>query len=110
MKLDLQSAAVSVQHIRTELAEKEHECRSMSRALKDEEKKSTQLEKRVEGIQNEKDQLSAEMMKKNEEINLFEEKRELMKYALDRGSRFIHRICSTEIYLLFTVCRRKTIH
>lgn len=85
LKLELQNATVCVQHTRTELAEKEHECRSLCRAYADQEKKSTQMVQKIDGIQNEKDHLGAEIMKKNEEIKTFEEKRELMKVALDRG-------------------------
>lgn len=86
LKIDLQNAMVTVQHTRTELAEKEHECRNLSRALADEEKKRTQMEKKVEAMQNEKDHLSAELVKKTDEIRLWEDKRELMTVALDRGN------------------------
>lgn len=87
LKIDLQSVTVAVQHTRTELAEKEHECRNLYRALADEEKKSTQMEKKVEAMQNEKDLLSAELVKKNDEIKIWEQKRELMITALDRGNQ-----------------------
>lgn len=85
LKIELQNAIVSVQHIRTELAEKEHECRNLCRALTDEEKRRTQMEKKAELMQNEKDHLSSELVKKTAEINLWQEKREVMITALDRG-------------------------
>lgn len=87
LKLELQSAVVAAQHARTELAEKEHECRQMYRALIDEEKKCTKTVKRVEGVQNEKDQIGTEIVKKNEEIELMKEKMHLMQRALDQGMR-----------------------
>lgn len=85
LKIELQNATVSYQHIRTELAEREHECRSLYRALTDEEKKCSQMEKKVDGMQNEKDHIGSELVKKTDENRVWEEKRELMKVALDRG-------------------------
>lgn len=100
LKIELQNATVCVQHTRTELTEREHECRSLHRALADQEKKSTQLAQRVDGIQNEKDQLGAELVKKNDEINTWKDKRELMQVALDRGMP-----CTSQVvaYLLFHI-------
>lgn len=92
LKIELQNATVCVQHIRTELTEKEHECRSLYRALSDQEKKCTQLTQKVESIQNDKDLLGAELVKKNEEINTWKDKRELMRNALDRGM-FLQYFC-----------------
>lgn len=85
LKIELQNAMVSLQHKCSELAEKELERQTLYRALSDEEKKCTQMEKKVEGIQNEKDHLSAELVKKIDKIKEWEEKRELMRVALDRG-------------------------
>lgn len=85
LKLELQSAVVAVQHARSELAEKEHECRQLHRALADEEKKCTKTEKRVDGVQNEKDQIGGEIVKKKGELETMKEKVQLMQRALDRG-------------------------
>lgn len=85
LKLELQSATVALQHARTELNEKEHECRNLYRALADEEKKCAQMTQKVEAIQNEKDHLNAEFVKKKGELEILEEKHELMTLALDRG-------------------------
>lgn len=89
LKLELQSAVVAVQHARSELAEKEHECRQLHRALVDEEKKCTKTEKRVDGVQNEKDQIGTEIVKKTGEIESMKEKVQLMQRALDRGMKYI---------------------
>lgn len=88
MKLELQNATVAAQHARSELAEKEHECRQLYRALSDEERKCTKTEKRVEGVQNEKDQIGTEMVKKTGEIESMKEKVQLMQRALDRGMSY----------------------
>lgn len=88
LKLELQSAMVAVQHARTELAEKEHECRQVYRALADKEKTCTKTEKRVEGVQNEKDQIGTEIVKKKNEIELMKEKVQLMQRASDRGIKY----------------------
>lgn len=85
LKHDLLSATVALQHTRTELAEKEHECRQLYRALTDEEKKCTKTKKKVNGVMNEKDQLGSEMVKKNEEIDILKEKRRLELKILDQG-------------------------
>lgn len=89
MKIELQNATVAAQHTRTELAEKEHECRQLYRTLADEEKKCTKTEKKVEGIQNEKDLMGADIVKKDEEISLLNDKLQLMRTALDRGVQSI---------------------
>lgn len=91
MKLELQNANVALQHTRTELAEKEHECRNLYRTLADEEKKCVQVTQKLDGVQNEKDNLNAELVKKKDELNVMVEKRELMKIALDRGKE--HEFC-----------------
>lgn len=85
LKLELQSAAVAVQHARSELAEKEHECRQLYRSLADEERKCTKTEKKVEGVQNEKDQIGTEIMKKKGEIGSMKDRVQLMQRALDQG-------------------------
>lgn len=88
LKLELQSAMMAVQHTRSELAEKEHECRQLHRALAEEEKKCMKTEKRVDGVQNEKDQIGSEILKKREEIEAMKEKVQLMQRALDRGMKY----------------------
>lgn len=85
MKIDLQNATVDVQHIHSELAEKEHECRSLMRSLMDTEKKCAQIQQRLEAMQNEKDQLGTEMVKRNDELRIAFEKLQIMQTALDRG-------------------------
>lgn len=86
LKIELQNANVSLQHIRSELAEKEHEFRCLYRSLTDEEEKRSKMEKKFEGMQNEKDRLSAELVKTIEANEVWKEKRELMIVALDRGT------------------------
>lgn len=88
LKLELQNAVVAVQHARSELAEKEYECRQLHRALADEEKKFMKTEKRVDGVQNEKDQIGGEIVRKREEIESMKEKVQLMQRALDRGMKY----------------------
>lgn len=88
LKLELQSATVAAQHARSELAEKEHECRQLYRALADEERKCTKTEKKVEGVQNEKDQIGTEIMRKKGEIGLMKEKVQLMQRVLDQGINY----------------------
>lgn len=89
LKHELQSATVAVQHARSELAEKEHECRQIYRALSDEEKKCTKSVKKIEGVMNEKDQLGAEMEKQKQEIDALNEKRALAMRALDRCMEYL---------------------
>lgn len=88
LKHELQSATVAVQHSRTELAEKQHECRQLYRALSDEEKKFTNTKKKVDGVMNEKDQIGAEIVKRNEEIEMLTDKRDLTLRALDQGMNY----------------------
>lgn len=102
MKLELQSAVVAVQHARTELAEREHECRQLHRALIDEEKKCTKSEKRVDGVQNEKDQIGTAIVKKTEEIDMMREKVQLMQRALDRGMK--HSLMEYSCSFSLTAC------
>lgn len=89
LKHELQSATVAVQHARTELAEREHECRQLYRAVAEEERKCTKSVKKVDGVVNEKDILGAEMVKKKQEISLLKDKRALALRALDRGKENI---------------------
>lgn len=85
LKLEVQNATVALQHARSEVNEKEHECRNLYRALADEEKKCAQMTQKVDAVQNEKDHLNAELVKKKEELESMEEKHELVILELDRG-------------------------
>lgn len=85
LKLDLQNANVDVQHMHSELIEKGHECNSMYRSLMDAEKKVAQMQQKLDAMQNEKDQIGAEMVKRNDELRILNEKLQIMQTALDRG-------------------------
>lgn len=85
LKIDLQNANVDVQHIHSELTEKGHECNSMYRSLIDAEKRIVQMQQKLEAIQNEKDQIGTEMVKRNDELRILNEKLYIMQTALDRG-------------------------
>lgn len=85
MRNDLKNATVSVQHIRTELTEKEHECMTLFKSMTDEEKRCSRLEQKLEALQNEKDQIGAELVKRNDELRILNEKLQVMQTALDRG-------------------------
>lgn len=101
LKLELQNANVALQHTRSELAEKEHECRNLYRTLADEEKKCAQVTQKLDGIQNEKDHLNAELVKQKDELGLMAEKCELMKIALDRGEA--HGLCFANEFFMQVV-------
>lgn len=85
MKIDLQNANVDVQHMHGTLNEKEHECRSLYRSVMDAEKTNAQFHQKLDAMQNEKDQLGAEMIKRNEDLRILNEKLQIMQTALDRG-------------------------
>lgn len=85
LKCDLQNLNVDVQHIHSELTEKGHACNSMYRSLMDAEKKIAQMQQKLEAMQNEKDQIGAEMVKRNNEQRILYEKLQIMQTALDRG-------------------------
>lgn len=86
MKNDMKNATVAIQHIRTELNEKEHECTSLYKSLMDEEKKCARLVQKLEALQNEKDQTGAELVKRSDELRISNEKLQIMQTALDRGT------------------------
>lgn len=87
MKSDVQNVAVGLQHIRTELAEKELECSAVYKALEVERKQSLRLNQCLETLQKEKDLLGVELMKKNDEIRHTNEKLDIMQIALDRSTK-----------------------
>lgn len=86
LKIDLQNANVNVQHIHSELTETGHASNSMYRSLMDAEKKIAQMQRKLEAMQNEKDQIGAEMVKRNDELRILNEKLHIMQTALDRGT------------------------
>lgn len=85
LKTEIQNITVGIQHIRTELAEKEHECMALYKSLADAEKKTTRATQQLEALQKEKDALGIELVKRNDEIQNLNEKLKLMQAALDRG-------------------------
>lgn len=85
----MQNITVGIQHIRTELAEKEHECMAVYKSLADETKKSSRALQQAEALQKEKDTVGFELVKRNDEIRNLNEKLKLMQAALDRGEHFI---------------------
>lgn len=86
VKADIQNAAVALQHVRTELAEKEHECSAVYKAYDAEQKQSLRLNQRVETLQKEKDLIGVELMKKNDEIRHVNNRLDIMQIALDRST------------------------
>lgn len=87
LKTEIQNITVGIQHIRTELAEKEHECMSLYKSLADADRKSTRASQQLEALQKEKDTAGFELVKRNDEIRNLNEKLKLMQAALDRGER-----------------------
>lgn len=85
LKTEIQNITVGIQHIRTELAEKEHECMSLYKSLTEAEKKSTRALHQIEALQKEKDTMGSELVKRSDEIRNLNEKLKLMQAALDRG-------------------------
>lgn len=83
----MQNVNVAEQHIRSELVEKEHECRLMYRQLADEEKRCAQVMQNLDAMQNEKDRIGLEVTKRTDEFNILNEKLQIMQAALDRGTQ-----------------------
>lgn len=110
LTLELQSAMVAVQHARTELAEKEHECRQLYRSLCDEENKCIQTKKKVDGVLNEKDRLGAVIVKKNEDIDSLNSKQHLMRQALDRSKKCQTFFSHIFFFILFVTENPSIIH
>lgn len=88
LKTEIQNVTVGIQHIRTELAEKEHECMSLYKSFVEAEKKSARALQQLEALQKDKDSTGFELVKRNDEIRNLNEKLKLMQAALDRGKSF----------------------
>lgn len=85
MRADIHNAATGLQHIRTELAEKEHECSALYKALDAEKKQSLRLTQRLETLQKEKDLLGVELVNSGDEVRHSSEKLQIMQIGMDRS-------------------------
>lgn len=103
LKTEIQNITVGIQHIRTELAEKEHECMSLYKSLADAEKKATRATQQSEALQKEKDSIGFELVKRNDEIRNLNEKLKLMQAALDRGGMLYFLLGQTKAHLLIAL-------
>lgn len=74
-----------MQHMRTEVEEKNHEINALLKSFNDAEKKSEKLSKQLEAIKKEKDLTGFELVKRNEDVGNLNEKLSIMQVALDRG-------------------------
>lgn len=99
LKTEIQNITVGIQHIRTELAEKEHECLFSYKSLADAEKKSARALQQIEALQKEKDVMGQELVKRCDEIRNLNEKLKLMQAALDRGKSSSSISCILKIIL-----------
>lgn len=84
-KTDIKNVTVAIQHIRTELVEKEHECTALYKSFADEEKNNAKITKQLDALQKEKDLIGFDLVKRHDELRLLNEKLEIMQTALDRG-------------------------
>lgn len=85
MKADVQSANIAVQHIRTELAEKEHELTALYKSLDAAAKQNSRATQQLQTLQKEKDLLNGELMKRNDAVRHANEQLQVMQIALDRS-------------------------
>lgn len=85
-KLEIQNTNIILQHTRTELKEKKMENERLYKTLSDDEMKLMKLHKQLENTQNEKDLIGTQMIRRNDEIGLLNEKMHIIQMALDRGA------------------------
>lgn len=85
MKLEIQNTNIILQHTRTELKEKKIENERLYKTLSDDEIKLMKLRKELDNATNDKDLIGTQMIRRNDEIGLLNEKNNIIQMALDRG-------------------------
>lgn len=85
LRSDFQNLTVSMQHMKTEVEEKNHEINALLKSFNDAEKKIEKLTKQLEAIKKEKDLTGFALVKCNEDVGNLNEKLSIMQIALDRG-------------------------
>lgn len=89
LKLEIQNTNIILQHTRTELKEKKIENERLYKTLSDDEIKLLKLRKDLDNTTNEKDLIGTQMIRRNDEIGLLNEKINIIQMALDRGIKEI---------------------
>lgn len=90
LKLEIQNTNIILQHTRTELKEKKIENERLYKTLSDDEIKLMKLRKDLDNTTNEKDLIGTQMIRRNDEIGLLNEKINIIQMALDRGIKEMH--------------------
>lgn len=85
LKLEVQNTLVILQHTRTELKEKKVENERLYNTLSEDEMCLMKLRKQLDNALNEKDLIGIQMIRRNDEIGLLNEKLHIIQMALDRG-------------------------
>lgn len=110
LRNEIQNFTVAMQHIRTELEEKNHEINTLLKTNNNAEQKNEKLSKQLEALQKEKDLTGFELVKRNEDVGNLNEKLAIMQIALDRGNVFfIHIFACFSIFTFeyYFSCQRK---
>ena len=85
LKIEIQNTLVILQHTRTELKEKKNENERLYKTLSDDELRLMKLRKQLDNALNEKDLIGTQLIRRNDEISLLNDKLHIIQMALDRG-------------------------
>lgn len=85
LQLEIQNTNIILQHTRTELKEKKMENERLYKTLADDEMRLVKLKQQLDNTTNEKDLIGTQMIRRNDEIGLLNEKILIITMALDRG-------------------------
>lgn len=105
LKLEIQNTNIILQHTRTELKEKKIENERLYKTLSDDEIKLMKLRKDLDNTTNEKDLIGTQMIRRNDEIGLLNEKINIIQMALDRGTKDVVNHHTQFAYQTFSVFR-----
>lgn len=100
LRNDIQNIMVNMQHMKTELAEKCAENTGLYKTLADNEKQFIRLNKQLEGTQQRKDLMEAQLFNRTDQILNLNEKQQIMQMALERGIMLVYSYCIHECALL----------
>lgn len=85
LQLEIQNTNIILQHTRTELKEKKQENERLYKTLAEDEMRLIKLRQQLDNTTNEKDLIGTQMIRRNDEIGLLNEKINIITMALDRG-------------------------
>lgn len=85
LRLEIQTTTAMLQQTRAELRERKLENERLYKTLADDEMRLVKLKQQLDSTANDKDLIGTQMVRRNDEIGLLNEKLQIVTMALDRG-------------------------